>query len=151
MATYREDVGLRGAAFGAPGWHNVCGSVGFVAARLLLTHLGYAAFLIPLALLGEGWRQLRAEEGRPVWLRAVGILLFCATLAAVLADLFGGRSLWIPDPGGDFGVALSSLLKHDRGLGVLGGRIALAVLFLLTFVDRKSTRLNSSHLGISYA
>jgi DNA segregation ATPase FtsK/SpoIIIE-like protein len=136
MATYREDVGLhavRGDA-GAPGWHNVCGTVGFVAARLLLTHLGYAAFLIPLALLGEGWRQLRAAEGRPVWLRTVGILLFCATLAAVLADLFGGRSVWIPDPGGDFGVTLASLLKHDRGLGVLGGRIALAVLFLLTFV-----------------
>ncbi|HET6163567.1 MAG TPA: DNA translocase FtsK [Planctomycetota bacterium] len=138
MATYREDVGLhavRGdAGYGAPGWHNVCGTVGFVAARLLLTHLGYAAFLIPLALLGEGWRQLRAAEGRPVWLRTVGILLFCATLAAVLADLFGGRSVWIPDPGGDFGVTLASLLKHDRGLGVLGGRIALAVLFLLTFV-----------------
>ena len=136
MATYREDVGLhavRGDA-GAPGWHNVCGTVGFVAARLLLTHLGYAAFLIPLALLGEGWRQLRAAEGRPVWVRTVGILLFCATLAAVLADLFGGRSVWIPDPGGDFGVTLASLLKHDRGLGVLGGRIVLAVLFLLTFV-----------------
>src|SRR5262249_55411843 len=45
-----------------------------------------------------------------------------------------GRSAWIPDPGGDFGVALASLLKNDRGLGVLGGRIALAVMFLLTFV-----------------
>jgi hypothetical protein len=48
--------------------------------------------------------------------------------------VFRGRSAWIPDPGGDFGVALSSLLKNDRGLGVLGGRIALAVMFLLTFV-----------------
>jgi DNA segregation ATPase FtsK/SpoIIIE-like protein len=138
MATYREDLGQHAAqsvaSYPAPGWHNVCGTVGFWGARLLLTHLGYAAFLIPLALLGEGARLVRGAAGRPVWLRAVGILLFCAALAAVLADVFRGRSAWIPDPGGDFGVALSSLLKNDRGLGVLGGRIALAVMFLLTFV-----------------
>jgi DNA segregation ATPase FtsK/SpoIIIE, S-DNA-T family len=130
MATYREDV----VPFAEGGWHNVCGSIGFHAARLLLTHLGYAAFLIPLALLGEGSRLFRGASGRPLWVRTVGILLFAATLAAVLADLFGGRSSWIPDPGGDFGVALAMLLKNDRGLGLIGGRITLAVMFLLTFV-----------------
>ena len=130
MATYREDV----QPIVDSRWHNVCGVIGFQVARLLLTHLGYAAFLIPIALLGEGSRLLRAASGRPLWVRAVGILLFAATLAAVLADLFGGRSAWIPDPGGDFGVALAMLLKNDHGLGLLGGRIALAVMFLLTFV-----------------
>ena len=130
MATYREDV----APYVDSRWHNVCGIVGFHVARLLLTHLGYAAFLVPIALMGEGSRFLRAASGRPLWVRAVGILLFAATLAAVLADLFGGRSSWIPDPGGDFGVALAMLLKNDHGLGLLGGRIALAVMFLLTFV-----------------
>jgi S-DNA-T family DNA segregation ATPase FtsK/SpoIIIE len=130
MATYREDV----APVADSSWHNVCGSIGFQVARLLLTHLGYAAFLIPLALLGEGSRLLKGASGRPLWVRTVGILLFAATLAAVLADLFGGRSAWIPDPGGDFGVALAMLLKNDHGLGLIGGRIALAVMFLLTFV-----------------
>ena len=130
MATYREDV----TRLGDSSWHNVCGTIGFWMARLLLTHLGYAAFLIPLALLGEGSRIFRGASGRPLWVRTVGILLFAATLAAVLADLFSGRSAWIPDPGGDFGVALAMLLKNDRGLGLIGGRITLAVMFLLTFI-----------------
>src|SRR5258705_8409812 len=50
---------------------------------------------------------------------------------------------------------LGRLDIHDDPVGVQRGRHALAgahqALALLVGADRKSTRLNSSHLGISYA
>ncbi len=115
-------------------WDNVCGHFGFVLARALLGQLGFAAYLIPIALIGEGVRLFGRFAARPIALRAVGILLFMPMLAAVLNDALGGHSTRIPDPGGDVGIVLARLLKHEGGLGLFGGRIAMAVLLLITFV-----------------
>lgn len=131
MASYVEDV--RPAAEAAR-WHNVCGAFGFVLARALLGHLGYAAYLIPIALIGEGARLFGRLPSRPIALRAAGIVLFMPVLAAVLHELLGNFSTRIPDAGGDFGIWLAALLKQDSGLGAIGGRIALVLLLLITFV-----------------
>ncbi|MBL8841878.1 MAG: DNA translocase FtsK 4TM domain-containing protein [Planctomycetes bacterium] len=131
MASYVEDV--RPAAEAAR-WHNVCGAFGFVLARALLGHLGYAAYLIPIALISEGARLFGRLPSRPIALRAAGIVLFMPVLAAVLHELLGNFSTRIPDAGGDFGIWLAALLKQDSGLGAIGGRIALLLLLLITFV-----------------
>ncbi|MSR47094.1 MAG: DNA translocase FtsK [Planctomycetes bacterium] len=131
MASYSEDVL---PLLGTERWHNVCGPAGFVLARALLSQLGYAAYLIPLALIGEGARLFARLPSRPLKVRVFGILLFMPVLAAALHDLLGGYSTRIPDPGGEFGIWLAGLLKHDGGLGSVGGRIALTMLLLITFV-----------------
>jgi len=130
LATYSEDVL---PAADAARWHNVCGPVGFVLARALFAPVGYAAWLIPIALIGEGARRFGRLESRPVHVRLLAIALFMPVLAAVLHDLLGGFSTRIPDPGGEFGIWLSALLTHDGGLGSLGGRITLTLLLLVTF------------------
>ncbi len=131
MSSYVEDVG---PATGAVQWHNVCGDFGQWVARGLLGHLGYAAYLIPIALIGEGARLFGRLPTRPIALRALGIVLFMPVLAAVLHELLGAFSPRIPDAGGEFGIWLAALLKMDSGLGVLGGRIVLVLLLLITFV-----------------
>jgi hypothetical protein len=118
----------------AESWRNVCGRVGFVAARALLGAFGYAAFLIPITFLSEGVRLFRRASARPMALRTLWMALFMPILATVLHAAIGGTSEWIPDPGGDVGITLASLLETHSGLGILGGRIALAVLLLATFV-----------------
>ena len=130
MATFREEI----LVAGEESWRNVCGRVGAAIAGNLLGLLGYAAFVLPIALLGEGVRLFRRLDARPLALRVVTVVLFMPVLAAVLSDLFGGRSEWIPDPGGEVGIALTDLLTRESGLGLLGGRIALFLLFLVTFV-----------------
>jgi len=132
MVSYSEDL-LPGAA-ATVRWHNVCGRAGFVLARALLGQLGYAAYLVPIALIGEGARLFGRLPARPLKLRVLGVALFMPVLAAALHDLLGGFSKRIPDPGGEFGIWLAALLKHEGGLGPLGGRIALTVLLLVTFV-----------------
>jgi DNA segregation ATPase FtsK/SpoIIIE-like protein len=130
MATYREELLVDEPG----GFRNVCGNFGRLLAGNLLGLLGYAAFLLPIAFLGEGVRLLRRIEARPLALRAAAVVVFMPVLAAVLHDLLGGRSEWIPDPGGEAGIALKDLLTRQSGLGLLGGRIALTVLLLVTFV-----------------
>src|ERR1035438_10668523 len=44
------------------------------------------------------------------------------------------------------GKGLSDLIREEFGL-----RLTFVLMVMLVVVDRKSTRLNSSHLGISYA
>ena len=63
MASYSEDL-LPGAAATAR-WHNVCGRAGFLLARGLLGQLGYAAYLVPIALIGEGARLFGRLPARP--------------------------------------------------------------------------------------
>ncbi len=130
MVTYREDLLVPGSS----AWHNVCGRVGFHVAGVLLGLLGYAACLLPIALLAEGVRLFLRLKARPLTLRATGVLLFMPLLAALLNDLLGGRSEWIPDPGGDVGIVLATLLTRQSGLGLLGGRIALVILLLVSFL-----------------
>src|SRR5258705_859566 len=54
----------------------------------------------------------------------------------------------LTEVGGPYSITSSARARSDGGM--LRSR-AFAVLRLMTSLDRKSTRLNSSHLGISYA
>src|ERR1035441_10957781 len=69
-------------------------------------------------------------------------------LTAVIAYLFAAKTWWFPPPINAHGIAYDE--QFMRTLIVTGVIFVLAQ-FALGWVDRKSTRLNSSHLGISYA
>src|SRR5262245_13410703 len=73
--------------------------------------------------LERGWRQREASPGG----RAAGIRTFA------LSGLLGG--------------VIAALAQALGGAATASGGIVLGV----GLIDRKSTRLNSSHLGISYA
>src|SRR5688572_13644223 len=130
LATWREEV----IAPEPSSWHNVCGSVGALLAGNLLGLLGYAAFLLPIAILAEGVRLFRRVKSRPLAVRVIGVILFMPVLAAVFSDLLGGSSEWLADPGGEVGIALTNLFTEQSGLGLLGGRIVMVLLLLVTFV-----------------
>src|SRR5262245_64342011 len=111
-----------------------------------------------------------ATPARPTWRRhaarnrniAVGAgILAVVILAALLADVISthdprrlnpAQRLKPPSAANllgtdEFGRDVYSLVLHGAQVSLLVG----ATTMILTSLDRKSTRLNSSHLGISYA
>src|SRR5437899_3564748 len=81
-----------------------------------------------------------------------GFQLLLVNLVLLDTVVFGGRVEVGEQTGGDGGVGLPGLAFLDAAGGEQLGRLVLGQRDpILGGVDRKSTRLNSSHLGISYA
>src|SRR5262245_56102289 len=88
------------------------------------------AFVGNVAYRGLGWPQLR-------WMFTTALLENYVPVAWLSLGL--DYRLWGMDPAG---YHLTSVLLHAVGAGLF---------YLVALHNRKSTRLNSSHLGISYA
>src|SRR5207249_5348073 len=129
----------------------------FVAVKSALAFATPLAFLtvrfgIATLLLTPGTRFHPRPTGRELR----GGLLLGALVAVGFITVTAGLVITTPSRAA-FIVAVSSVLAPVMALGLLGQRpgwLTAAALVLATFgiyLDRKSTRLNSSHVSISYA
>ena len=130
MVSYHEDL----PPAREPGVQNVCGPIGYAAARFLFHHLGLSAYLIVIALALEALRLWRGARYRSLLEKLPALLLFAVALSATLSKLCKGWTRSIPDPGGDVGIVVTSLIFEHSGLGPMGASLLLAFFLLTTFV-----------------
>ncbi len=112
---------------------NLCGSTGEGLAVLLLGAFGYASYLLVLCLAVWSVVLFFRIDGESVGLRASGLLLCLVSASALAAHLFGQAERPFP-VGGVVGEFINDQLLVAGGLGIIGTRIVLVVLFLITFV-----------------
>ncbi len=112
---------------------NLCGPAGEALAGFLLGSFGYASWLVVGCFAVWGCVLFTASEVPPFSIRGAGLLLCMVSLAALLAHLFGDASGRHP-AGGIIGEYITAQLIEAGGLGVVGTRIVLVVLTLITFV-----------------
>ena len=127
-----HDVSLNVAAPPADGplAHNWIGPVGSYGADLLFQVLGFAAFLIPAALLILGWRWFRSRAITAQMATIYGYMLLLLSLPSLLSlwHFPGVRGL---PPGGMLGALLSGSLQ--AGFNFWGASL-IAFAFFLTAV-----------------
>ena len=143
LLSYRpEDVALNVSAPPADGplARNWIGPVGAYGADLLFQVLGFAAFLLPLAIFVLGWRWFRSRASDSQIATLVGYALLLLSLPSLL-------SLWrFPEirgalpPGGLLGTVISNELR--TGFNMWGAN--LVVIALLTTALFMTTRFSFS-------
>ena len=82
VLTYHEDL----PPAKAPAGHNLCGSVGFLAARFLLHYFGWASLVFVVALGTEAVRLWRGSQTRTLQEKLPGLVLFVVVLAGVFYE-----------------------------------------------------------------
>ncbi|MFT7463761.1 MAG: S-DNA-T family DNA segregation ATPase FtsK/SpoIIIE [Pseudohongiellaceae bacterium] len=112
---------------------NLCGSTGERAAMLLLGTFGYASWLLVLCFASWGLVLFTRMETQSFSMRASGLVLCLVSLSALLAHFFGEAGTRFA-AGGSVGEYLNGLLILTGGLGVVGTRVILIMLTLVTFV-----------------
>src|SRR5262245_14949794 len=143
-------------------WPSMRGTFGQPLAALGLVLLGLTCGYLA-ASAASGFVEVRLGTAAVLMAglaaSAVGTLAFATAPSwplLVLAAFFLGLGAGSVDAGAnayvalEHGVAPLNLLHAGYGLGAALGPAVMTVL-LAAGLDRKSTRLNSSHLGISYA
>ena len=136
LLTYRpEDTSLNVSAPPADAQlaRNWIGPVGAYGADLLFQVFGFAAFLLPVAMLILGWRWFRSRATSSHTATIIGYLLLLLALPSVL-------SLWhLPEirgaipPGGLLGTVVSNELRS--GFNMWGANlVALALLITALFM-----------------
>jgi S-DNA-T family DNA segregation ATPase FtsK/SpoIIIE len=115
------------AAEGSP-THNWIGPVGAYSADLIFQVFGFAAFLLPAALLVVGWRWFRTREieSQVATMIGYGLLLLSLPALLALAPFIPAVRGAIP-PGGFIGAIFSNALLSSLNWGAYGVAIALFV------------------------
>ena len=109
---------------------NPCGSFGAFVATLGFAFLGYAAFLVPAALLVAAWLALN-RRAHTLWPAKTLLMLGCVFLGAALLSLFLGASapnnLTAFDPRGAGGILGSFIYLHllEPSVGDIGAWLIL--------------------------
>src|SRR5262245_21622823 len=130
---------------------NQGGVLGALAAGGIAGFLGQVgAWALPLGLLAWGWNRLRLKPPADLAVRT-GLsvaALWCGL--GLLYLLSAGSRAWAGALGEWIGAGSARLLGRVGAQLALGTLLIVitAVAFELGAADRKSTRLNSSHLGI---
>src|SRR5438045_4681006 len=113
------------------------------------------AAIVFFAFIGFDAVSTTAEETRdPKRDMPIGIiasLVICTVLYVLMAAVLTGIKKYTVYTGDAAAVATAFASKPWAQALVSAGALAGTTSVLLVFQDRKSTRLNSSHLGISYA
>ncbi|MFO0985291.1 MAG: DNA translocase FtsK [Planctomycetota bacterium] len=113
---------------------NLCGVLGYHLARVLLFSFGYAAYVLVFCLAFWGAALFRRAPVHLGALKIAGLYLLVLSLSGLLSHLFQGMSTSLPDPGGYLGIFVNLLLVERVKAGVMGTRIILACLVLVTFI-----------------
>ncbi len=116
------------------GISNLCGATGAILAHYMLYAFGYASYAMYacLGLWGVVLFTRKALHG--VASKVIGLVFFTSFLSALLSHLLQGSSSSIPHFGGLVGFYLDDFFTSRLALGVVGARIILVVLFLITFI-----------------
>jgi S-DNA-T family DNA segregation ATPase FtsK/SpoIIIE len=119
---------------------------GAIAADLMLQYLGAAAFLVPVVLVGWGWRFLR-DFRLPRWLLRFLLLPAAVLLVAAALSPFGKPPSWPLETG--LGGALGELLLYPTGqalglrfdaLAIGAGALGLLFAFYVLAITRAEWR-----------
>src|SRR5207249_7245374 len=90
--------------------------------------------------------SLSLHDALPIYLRVLALTISAALLTGILFGLAPALRASCQDPAS---ILQQSVRSVARGAGKLGK--TLVVSQVAVSLDRKSTRLNSSHVSISYA
>ena len=135
---------------GDPSWNtatggaakNLLGRPGAVAADLALQNLGLAALLLPLPLMGWGWRLLRDGRLSGWWLRLLLLPIAMLSAAVALAPLVR-PAVWPVATGlggalGELLLGRAAALGLERGPVVAGAALLGALTFLYILAVTRS-------------
>src|SRR5262249_35270226 len=100
-----------------PSARNWIGPVGAYGADLLFQALGFAAFLVPVAVAILGWRWLRSRPIESQWITIAGYTLLLISLPSMLSLLHFPEVRGAVPAGGLLGSVISSglLTSLNRG------------------------------------
>jgi S-DNA-T family DNA segregation ATPase FtsK/SpoIIIE len=120
---------VSGPAFEGSPARNWIGPVGAYSSDLMFQLLGFAAFLLPAALLVVGWRWFRTREieSQGATLIGYGLLLLSMPALLALAPFVPSVRGAIP-PGGFIGKIFSGALLSSLNWGAYGVAVALFVI-----------------------
>jgi S-DNA-T family DNA segregation ATPase FtsK/SpoIIIE len=114
--------------------HNWIGPVGAYGADLFFQALGFAAFLLPVALLVFGWRWLRSRAIESQWITVAGYILLLVSLPAMLSLLHFPDIRDSVPAGGLLGSVISSglLTSLNRGAYLVDFALLVVAIFMTT-------------------
>ena len=110
---------------------NYGGVVGAYVSDLLISFIGFAAYLIPVACMVYGVRRLLSREKRTIYLLGTLLLIFSASLLSSLLI----KTFPLPvgsNPGGITGAVISGLL--EQYLSVLGAYLVALSFFFSSLI-----------------
>jgi len=113
---------------------NLCGSTGQAFARFMLYGFGFASYAFYVCLGIWGVVLLTRKDLPNALSKTVGLVFFTLFLSAFLCHLLKGSPENIPGYGGLTGEFIDRFLTETHALGVVGARIILIVLFLITLI-----------------
>ena len=113
---------------------NLCGTTGQTFARFMLYGFGFASYAFYVCLGAWGVVLLTRKELPNFVSKTVGLVFFTIFLSAFLCHLLKGSPENIPGYGGLTGMFIDRFLTETLALGVVGARIILIVLFLITLI-----------------
>jgi DNA segregation ATPase FtsK/SpoIIIE, S-DNA-T family len=137
LLSYRpEDVSFNVSAPPADGplARNWIGPVGAYGADLLFQVLGFAAFLLPVALLILGWRWFRSRATDAHWATVAGYVLLLLSLPSMLSLLHFPEVRDTVPAGGLLGTLISSglLTSLNRGAYLVDFALLVIAVFMTT-------------------
>jgi DNA segregation ATPase FtsK/SpoIIIE, S-DNA-T family len=114
--------------------HNWIGPVGAYGADLFFQALGFAAFLVPVALLVFGWRWLRSRAIESQWIAVAGYVLLLISLPSMLSLLHFPDIRDSVPAGGLLGSVISSglLTSLNRGAYLVDFALLVMAIFMTT-------------------
>ncbi len=112
---------------------NLLGTPGAYTADLFLQSLGYAAYLLPLFLLGWGWRVVRHRPVHNLALRVPLALLAVLVMAMAMVCLASGNAAWGGPAGALLVKPILNLVVALAG-GVSGPLVGLVLLVPALFL-----------------
>jgi S-DNA-T family DNA segregation ATPase FtsK/SpoIIIE len=126
-----------------PGWshaghsgrvQNIGGTIGAWTADIAFYFIGLSAYLIPLLLLGSGWRLARTAsdsgDGMEPPLRLIGAVALISSSAALASLHLASTSSRLPaNAGGVLGQLVARVL--ETGFGAMGATLFLLALLLV--------------------
>jgi S-DNA-T family DNA segregation ATPase FtsK/SpoIIIE len=111
---------------------NLVGPLGHSVATGLFSILGFAALVLPIALVTVAWRLFRGATGRFTALGATAYLALTLCLATLSHLVLGGLGLASFPAGGGVGAALA--LRSVRVLSTAGSLLAVTALALVAAI-----------------
>ncbi|MHC4942382.1 MAG: DNA translocase FtsK [Planctomycetota bacterium] len=113
---------------------NLCGKTGQLLAKYMLHRFGYAAYAFYLCIGLWGIILFVRKNIQNLITKAFGLLAFTLFFAALMSHFLDGFPTSMPDHGGLVGMYLNQVFTTHLGLGVVGTRIILVLLVMITFL-----------------
>jgi S-DNA-T family DNA segregation ATPase FtsK/SpoIIIE len=136
-------------SFDARGYSNLCGRTGHQLAQYMLHRFGYASYALYICIAIWGVILFLRKNIQNFTSKAFGLLAFTFFSSALLSHFLKGAPSAIPDYGGLVGLFMNNFFADLLGLGVVGARIILVLLAMITFLLATDWLYYSSLVALS--